>query len=256
LNPITLGQCFSSKIKVFSPTNINEGMSEMEKSGLHPSWMNVVGEELEKPYMKELKSFLSNELSSGKSIYPHGSEIFNAFAHTPFEDVKVVIIGQDPYHGPGQAHGLCFSVKPGVKTPPSLVNIYKEIESDLGISPSTHGYLESWAQQGILLLNNVLTVEHSKAASHRGRGWEQFTDKVIEKINEEKENVVFLLWGSPAQKKAAKVDQSKHKILKAPHPSPLSAYRGFFGCKHFSQTNDFLKSIGRQQIDWSLPTSV
>jgi len=221
---------------------------------LNSSWLNILGEEFEKEYMITLKNFISDELKAGKTLYPAEKDIFVAFNQTPFDRVKVVILGQDPYHGPGQAHGLCFSVLPGVKPPPSLSNIYKEMKSDLNISIPSHGYLINWAQQGVLLLNNVLTVEQSKAGSHRGQGWEIFTDKVIEVINMEKENVVFLLWGSPAQKKAAKVDGGKHKILKAPHPSPLSAYRGFFGCQHFSKTNNFLKSKNLSEIDWSLPS--
>lgn len=218
---------------------------------LNKSWKKVLSAEINSSLMKELDKFLSKEIKR-KKIYPAEEEIFAAFNETPFENVKVVIIGQDPYHGPGQAHGMCFSVKPGVKTPPSLRNIYKELESDLGIAPPEHGYLKAWAEQGVLLLNAVLTVEDSKAGSHHGKGWEQFTDSVIEHLNEEKENLVFLLWGSPAQKKAAKVNEEKHHVLKCPHPSPLAAYRGFFGSKHFSKTNAFLKSKGITPIDWSI----
>lgn len=220
------------------------------------SWKPLLEQEFEKDYMINLKSFLNEELENGKVIYPQSYNILSALNAFDFEKIKVVIIGQDPYHGPDQAHGLCFSVKPGIKTPPSLVNIYKELESDLGIKPAKHGYLQHWAEQGVLLLNNVLTVEEHQAHSHQKKGWEKFTDKIIELINEKSENVVFLLWGSPAQKKAAKVDSEKHFILKAPHPSPLSAYRGFFGCKHFSKTNQFLKSIGLKEIDWTLPKTV
>jgi len=216
-------------------------------------WNDKLSDEFQKDYMISLKSFLADELASGKTIYPNEPEIFSALNMTDFRDVKVVIIGQDPYHGPGQAHGMCFSVKPGVKTPPSLVNIYKEMKEDLGIEPAPHGYLQHWAEQGVLLLNTVLTVEKSKAHSHQKKGWEIFTDKIIQLINEERENVVFLLWGSPAQKKAAKVDPNRHFILKSVHPSPLSAYRGFFGCKHFSKTNEFLRSKGLKEIDWKLP---
>ncbi|MCT4642142.1 MAG: uracil-DNA glycosylase [Bacteriovoracaceae bacterium] len=221
---------------------------------LEKSWLDKLKDEFEKQYMKDIKAFLTKEIKEKKIIYPHGKDIFEAFNQTGFDDVKVVILGQDPYHGEGQAHGLSFSVKKGIKTPPSLVNIYKELKSDLGIEPASHGCLESWAKQGVLLLNSVLTVEHSKAGSHRKKGWEQFTDKVIEVLNNEKENLVFILWGAPAQKKAAKVDENKHLVLKAPHPSPLSSYRGFFGCKHFSKTNEYLKENGFDQIHWQVPS--
>ncbi len=202
--------------------------------------------------IEKLNFFLEAELKNKKEILPERSLLFSAFNSTSFKNVKVVIIGQDPYHGPSQAHGMSFSVLPGVKIPPSLRNIYKELESDLGIAPAEHGYLSSWAKQGVLLLNSVLTVEASKAGSHHGRGWEIFTDKVIEVLNQKKENLVFLLWGSPAQKKASKVDSTRHYVLKCPHPSPLAAYRGFFGCKHFSKTNVFLKTKGIKPIDWSI----
>ncbi|MFW5447479.1 MAG: uracil-DNA glycosylase, partial [Methylophagaceae bacterium] len=193
---------------------------------------------------------------SEKVIYPHSSNWFHALEATPLDEVKVVILGQDPYHQPNQAHGLCFSVLPGVKAPPSLVNMYKELQSDLGIDPVNHGYLESWAKQGVLLLNAVLTVEDSNANAHQGKGWEQFTDKIIATVNERCENVVFMLWGSYAQKKGAMIDGTRHLVLKAPHPSPLSAYRGFFGCQHFSKANTYLQQHGRQTINWQLPTSV
>lgn len=225
----------------------------MSEINIESSWLKAVGNEFEKPYMKQLKSFLAQELSAKKVIYPHGKDIFQAFNKTPLDKAKVVVIGQDPYHGSGQAHGMSFSVKPGVRIPPSLVNIYKELNEDLGIAPANHGYLEHWADQGVLLLNSVLTVENGKAGSHRQKGWETFTDEIITTLNDAKENLVFLLWGSPAQKKAAKVDASKHLVLKAPHPSPLSAYRGFFGCKHFSQANAYLKSKGLDPIEWELP---
>lgn len=224
-----------------------------EVMGIENEWKNKLFPEFEKDYMINLQTFLKEELAKGKTIYPEIDEVFSALNKTDFHDVKVVIIGQDPYHGPGQAHGMCFSVKPGVKIPPSLVNIYKELENDLGIAPAKHGYLEHWAKQGVLLLNTVLTVEESKAHSHAKKGWEKFTDKIIQLINEERDNVVFLLWGSPAQKKAAKVDPSRHFILKCPHPSPLSAYRGFLGSGHFSKTNEFLISKGLKEIDWKLP---
>jgi len=220
---------------------------------LPDDWLAVLGGEFEQPYMQNLKAFLAQEKAQGKVIYPHSSDWFNAFKYTPLDQVKVVILGQDPYHGPDQAHGLCFSVRPGVKTPPSLVNIYKELQSDLGVQPVNHGYLTSWAKQGVLMLNAVLTVEQANAASHQKKGWEQFTDKVIHIINEQLEGVVFLLWGSYAQKKAAFVDQNKHLVLKSVHPSPLSAHRGFFGNHQFSQANHFLASRGKQPINWQLP---
>lgn len=216
------------------------------------SWNRLLSEELKKPYLRELQSFLVRELKAGKVIYPHKNEMFAALNLTPFDQVKVVILGQDPYHGIGQAHGLCFSVKPGIKIPPSLVNIFKELKDDLGIAPPNHGCLEAWAHQGVLLLNNVLTVEDGKAGSHHLKGWEEFTDKIIELLNEKKSNLVFILWGSPAQKKAQKVDPTKHFIIKSPHPSPLSSYRGFFGSKPFSKTNAFFLSKGLPPIDWKI----
>lgn len=219
---------------------------------IEKSWKKYLSDEFHKDYMKSLRQFLANELEDKKIIYPHGGEIFSAFDLTPFDQTKVVIIGQDPYHGPGQAHGLCFSVKPGIKTPPSLVNIYKELKNDLDITPPTHGYLDDWAKQGVLLLNSVLTVEKGLAGSHRNKGWEIFTDKIIEVLNAEKENLVFILWGSPAQKKGAKIDEKKHLVLKSVHPSPLSAHRGFFGNKHFSQTNEYLLKHGKTPIKWEL----
>lgn len=220
---------------------------------LHPSWLKRLSPEFEEPYMGELKRFLLLEKERGKKIFPNGSNWFRALDLTPLEEVRVVILGQDPYHGPGQAHGLCFSVPSGVRAPPSLVNIYKELKSDLGIEPAHHGFLEHWAKQGVLLLNSVLTVEMGRAASHRDRGWERFTDQVIGEVNKKGEPVVFMLWGSYAQKKAAFVDQSKHLVLRAPHPSPLSAHSGFFGCRHFSKANAFLESRGLAPIDWALP---
>jgi uracil-DNA glycosylase len=220
---------------------------------LPDDWLAVLGGEFEQPYMQNLKAFLAEEKAQGKVIYPHSSDWFNAFKYTPLNQLKVVILGQDPYHGPNQAHGLCFSVRPGVKTPPSLVNIYKELQSDLGIQPVNHGYLTSWAKQGVLMINAVLTVEQANAGSHQKKGWEQFTDKVIHVINEQLDGVVFLLWGSYAQKKAAFVDQNKHLVLKSVHPSPLSAHRGFFGNHQFSQVNNFLIQHGKQPINWQLP---
>lgn len=219
---------------------------------LEESWKELLIEEFEKPYMLELKSFLKKEKEQKKTIYPAGSLIFNALNLTPFNQVRVVILGQDPYHGPNQAHGLCFSVLKGVPPPPSLVNIYKELMADIGISKPPHGELTSWAEQGVLLLNATLTVEDGKAGSHQNRGWEQFTDRVIHLLNDQRDNLVFLLWGSFAQKKASFIDRKKHLVLEAPHPSPLSAHRGFLGCKHFSKTNEYLKSKGHAPIEWSL----
>lgn len=218
-----------------------------------PSWQASLLPEFELPYMQSLKAFLRDEKNAKKVIYPHSSNWFHALEATPLDKVKVVVLGQDPYHQAGQAHGLCFSVLPGVKTPPSLVNMYKELETDLGIERAEHGYLESWAQQGVLLLNAVLTVEDSKANAHQGQGWEAFTDKIIETVNSQCEQVVFLLWGNYAQKKGAMIDMERHCVLKAPHPSPLSSYRGFFGCQHFSKANSYLALHGKQAINWQLP---
>jgi uracil-DNA glycosylase len=225
---------------------------------LDPSWLKPLGAEFDTDYMTALRAFLVAERAAGKHIFPRGGEWFRALDLTPLDQVRVVILGQDPYHGPGQAHGLCFSVRPGVRIPPSLVNIYKELHADLGITPARHGFLEHWARQGVLLLNSVLTVEQGKAAAHQGRGWERFTDAVIRMVNERSEPVVFMLWGSYAQKKAAFVDSidrgGRHLVLRAPHPSPLSAHTGFLGCGHFSKANAFLKSRGEKPIDWALPT--
>lgn len=223
---------------------------------LEESWKAALGGEFSSPYMAHLKDFLKAEKEAGKWIFPKGSEYFRALDLTPLDKVKVVILGQDPYHGDGQAHGLCFSVQPGVRPPPSLVNIYKEMESDLGIVPPRHGFLESWAKQGVLLLNSVLTVERGQAASHQGQGWEKFTDAVIRQVNELPHPVVFILWGSYAQKKAAFVDAKRHLVIKSPHPSPLSAHNGFFGSKPFSKTNTFLRDHGMKEIDWRLPETV
>lgn len=229
----------------------NSGQNKEIK--LEASWLEHLQGEFHQKYMQVLRDFLRQELAQGKQIYPPGELIFNALNTTPLDKVKVVILGQDPYHGPGQAHGLCFSVLPGVATPPSLVNIYKEINADLGIEPAQHGYLHSWAEQGVLLLNSVLTVEKLKAASHQGKGWERFTDRVVQVLNEHREQLVFLLWGSYAQKKGQIIDRNKHLVLQSPHPSPLSAHRGFLGCRHFSQTNDYLVKTGQEPIDWALP---
>jgi uracil-DNA glycosylase len=223
---------------------------------LHESWKAPLMAEFRSDYMAALKAFLVAEKAAGKIIYPKGSEWFRALDLTPLDKVRVVILGQDPYHGPGQAHGLCFSVNPGVRPPPSLLNIYKELESDLGLSRPRHGFLEHWAKQGVLLLNSVLTVEMAKAASHGQKGWEKFTDAVVRLVNAKTEPVVFMLWGAYAQKKAAFVGQSRHLVLKAAHPSPLSAHNGFLGCRHFSKANAFLESHGLAPIDWSLPDAV
>lgn len=223
---------------------------------LEESWRQPLADEFSSPYMAELRAFLMAERAAGKRIYPRAANWFRAMDLTPLDKVRVVILGQDPYHGPGQAHGLCFSVQPGVKIPPSLVNIYKELQGDLGISPARHGFLESWAQQGVLLLNSVLTVEEANAASHAGRGWERFTDAVIRQVAARAEPTVFILWGSYAQKKAAFVDGGRHLVLKSVHPSPLSAHGGFFGSKPFSKANAFLEANGRGTVEWKLPADV
>ncbi|MGQ7243795.1 uracil-DNA glycosylase [Salinicola sp. V024] len=228
----------------------------MSQSPLPDSWNAYLGDEFSAPYMLKLREFLAEEKAAHKVIYPHSSHWFRAFELTPLDRVKVVILGQDPYHGPHQAHGLCFSVRPGVPTPPSLQNIYKELATDVATTPVNHGFLESWAEQGVMLLNSVLTVEQGNAGSHRNRGWETFTDRAIQVINEHCDGVVFLLWGSYAQKKASFVDRGKHLVLHAPHPSPLSAHRGFFGTRHFSQANAFLANRGLTPIEWQLPASV
>ena len=223
---------------------------------LDDAWLAELAGEFEQEYMQQLRDFLQQRREQGAVIYPRPSQWFAALNATPFNKVKVVLLGQDPYHGPGQAHGLCFSVQPGVAPPPSLVNIYKELEQDVGFVPPGHGYLQSWADQGVLLLNSVLTVEQGQAGAHQGRGWERFTDAVIEALNRDREGLVFLLWGSHAHKKGAAIDGHRHLVLKAPHPSPLSAYRGFFGCRHFSATNSYLQGRGEAAIDWQLPASV
>jgi uracil-DNA glycosylase len=222
---------------------------------LEPSWLNPLAAEFEQAYMLQLRAFLKAEKLAGKRIFPAGNDFFNAFRHTPLDKVKVVILGQDPYHNEGQAHGLCFSVKPGVAVPPSLQNIFKELHAELGLPIPAHGNLTSWADQGVLLLNSVLSVERARAASHQGRGWEIFTDRVIEVINREREGVVFMLWGSYAQRKGAIIDGTRHCVLKAPHPSPLSAHRGFFGCGHFVAANEYLRSRASSPIDWRLPAA-
>ena len=220
---------------------------------LDASWKARVGARFETPELQRLAAFLRAEKQAGKAIYPPGPRIFAALDATPFDAVKVVILGQDPYHGPGQAHGLCFSVLPGVAVPPSLENIFKELERDLGIPVPDHGCLLPWARQGVLLLNSVLTVERGAPGSHQGKGWEDFTDACIEALDREREGLVFLLWGSYAQAKGRLVDPRRHRVLKAPHPSPLSAHRGFLGCGHFSRANEYLREHGQAAIDWRLP---
>ena len=229
-------------------------LSELE---LEKSWQHVIGEEFEKPYMQQLQAFLSVEYNAGKTIFPASSDIFNALNTTAFDDVRVVILGQDPYHGSHQAHGLSFSVPLGVSVPPSLRNIYKELQRSMGISMPNHGCLISWAEQGVLLLNATLTVEQGCAGSHQKKGWEIFTDNIIYQLASRRENIVFMLWGAYAQKKVKLLDQlldtNKHCILASPHPSPLSAHRGFIGNDHFVKANDFLQKTGQTDIDWSVP---
>lgn len=221
------------------------------------TWQEIIDAEKQQPYFQKIQFFVDQERAAGKEIYPPAEDVFNAFNATEFGDVKVVILGQDPYHGPNQAHGLCFSVLPGVKTPPSLVNMYKELAQDIeDFEIPQHGYLQSWAEQGVLLLNTVLTVEQGKAHSHAKTGWETFTDRVIEALNQHHSDVVFLLWGAHAQKKGRFIDRDKHHVLEGPHPSPLSARRGFFGCRHFSQTNAILQQLGKQPIEWRLPLHI
>jgi uracil-DNA glycosylase len=227
-------------------------MTQEKPGQLQPSWQAVIGDELEKPYMQALRDFLRQEKAAGKTIYPPSPLIFNAFNHTPFEQVRVVIIGQDPYHGPHQAHGLSFSVPNGIALPPSLQNIFKEISADLNVKMSKSGDLTPWADQGVLLLNATLTVEQSLAGSHQNKGWEQFTDAAIAALNKHRSGLVFLLWGSYAQKKGAFIDENKHLVLKSVHPSPLSAHRGFFGNRQFSSINTYLTNQGQAPINWQI----
>jgi uracil-DNA glycosylase len=233
-----------------SATGQNGMPDEQRDIQLEKSWRDQLADQFALDYMQSLRQFLVAEKQQGKQVYPAGTDIFNALNSTPFEQVKVVILGQDPYHGPGQAHGLCFSVRPGVALPPSLKNIYKEIHADLGLPISHSGCLDAWAQQGVLLLNSVLTVAAGQAASHQGKGWEVFTDKVISVLNERGKNLVFLLWGSYAQRKGAMIDRDRHLVLQSPHPSPLSAHRGFFGNQHFSRANAWLREHNKTPIDW------
>ena len=228
-------------------------MDMNDRIRLEPSWKAHLAPLFETEGMQSLRGFLRDEKRAGKVVYPPGPQIFAALDATPFDSVKVVILGQDPYHGPNQAHGLCFSVSPGVPPPPSLENIFAELHRDLGLPKPDHGCLTPWAQQGVLLLNAVLTVEQGIAASHQGRGWEAFTDAIVAKLNEGREHLVFMLWGSHAQAKGAHVDTKRHLVLKAPHPSPLSAHRGFVGCAHFSRANRYLALHGIEPIDWRLP---
>jgi len=226
-------------------------MGQTREIRLEPSWKQRLADEFSQPYMVALREFLLQRKRAGAMIYPPGDLIFNALDSTPFERVKVVILGQDPYHGPGQAHGLCFSVREGVEWPPSLRNIYREIADDLGCQPPSSGNLQHWADQGVLLLNAVLTVERGRAASHQGKGWERFTDRVVDELNSGRDGLVFMLWGSYAMKKGAVIDRQRHLVLTAPHPSPLSAHRGFFGCRHFSRANAWLEKRGERPIDWA-----
>lgn len=226
-------------------------MKQQRKQILKNDWAPLLNEEFTKPYYLRLREFLKREYTT-QVIYPHMNHIFNALHYTSFHDVKVVILGQDPYHGPNQAHGLSFSVQPGVKQPPSLVNIFKELQHDLGYTPPDHGCLVDWAKQGVLLLNTVLTVRKGQAHSHRGQGWENFTSRVIETLNKKEHPVVYLLWGRAAQNKMTLIDTSKHYIIQSPHPSPFSAHRGFFGSKPFSRTNEILKNIGLEEVQWKL----
>lgn len=219
---------------------------------LDESWKAVLADEFEQPYMRQLRAFLMSEKQAGQTIYPPGPEIFAALDATPFEQTRVVIIGQDPYHGPNQAQGLCFSVRPGVAVPPSLQNIYKEMVSDLNVPMPADGDLRSWAKQGVLLLNAVLTVRAGQANSHQGKGWETFTDKIITTLNEQRENLVFILWGSYAQKKGSVIDSQRHCVIRSPHPSPLSAHRGFFGSRPFSRCNQYLRETGQPEIHWPI----
>ena len=219
---------------------------------INDSWKAVLGDEFEKSYFKKLNHFLETEKNVGKTVFPPENWIYNAFNLTPFDKVRVVILGQDPYHGIGQAHGLCFSVQNGIKPPPSLANIYKELKSDVGFEIPSHGNLQKWAEQGVFLLNAILTVEANQPASHQKSGWQEFTNAVIEKLSKEKKGLIFLLWGNFAQQKAVLIDETKHTILKAPHPSPFSAHTGFLGCKHFSKVNEILKEKGEKEIDWQI----
>lgn len=235
-----------------SETPVEVGAADVDIK-IEPSWKRQLIDEFSQPYMQELRAYLKKEISEGKKIYPKPTEWFAAFDHTPFEKVKVVILGQDPYHGPGQAQGLCFSVRPGVRFPPSLINIFKELKSDVGVDAPDNGSLIPWADQGVLLLNSVLTVREGQAASHQNKGWERFTDRAIHLLNEKRKNLVFVLWGAYAQKKGQFIDRKKHLVLEAVHPSPLSVHRGFFGSRPFSKINAYLEEHGEKAIHWTLP---
>ena len=229
------------------------GMTEQTRDiQLEPSWKAELAGEFDKPYMQSLRQFLLQEKQQGQQVFPPGNQIFNALNTTPFDKVRVVILGQDPYHGPGQAHGLCFSVQRDVAVPPSLQNIYKELHADLGLPVPSHGNLMQWAEQGVLLLNAVLTVRAGQANSHQGKGWEHFTDRIVELLNERREHLVFMLWGSYAQRKGAMIDRKRHLVLSSPHPSPLSAHRGFLGNRHFSKANQYLQQQQLASIDWQI----
>lgn len=226
-------------------------MEKVREIRLEPNWKSRLESEFGQPYMVALRQFLLERKRAGAIIYPPGPLIFNALNSTPFDAVKIVILGQDPYHGPGQAHGLCFSVQEGVALPPSLLNIFREIREDLGCAPPASGNLQAWAEQGVLLLNAVLTVERGQAGAHQGKGWERFTDRIVQELNDGREGLVFMLWGSHAMKKGARIDRNRHLVLTAPHPSPLSAHRGFFGCRHFSRANAWLEQHGQEPIRWA-----
>lgn len=241
--------------KRFADNLLNYMTLSVEKIAyMEASWLSALEEEFQKPYMKQIEAFLAEEVASGAEIYPPFDQIFNAFCQTPLDQVRVVIMGQDPYHGPGQAHGLSFSVPKGIQIPPSLQNIFKEIKSDLGITPPSNGCLIEWAKQGVLLLNATLTVRANEAKSHYGRGWEAFTDRVIQLLCKKEDPIVFMLWGKSAYEKFQHINTgtSRHLILTSVHPSPLSAYGGFFGCRHFSKANEFLKKVGKPPIDWAI----
>lgn len=236
------------------PNSAHPAPPPVAKPKIEESWLRELGDEFSAPYMRALRAFLRERLDGGAVIYPRASEYFNAFNHATFGATRVVILGQDPYHGPGQAHGLCFSVRPGTPQPPSLINIFKELESDLGLKRPDHGYLMPWAGRGALLLNSVLTVEQGRPASHEGRGWERFTDRAIEALSAGREGIAFVLWGAYAQKKGRVIDRKRHLVLEGPHPSPLSASRGFFGSRPFSKINSYFRQRGEMEFDWSLPT--
>ncbi len=231
---------------------MSQSEPSQRKIQLSDAWLTLLQDEFSQPYMQQLRAFLLERKRAGARIYPPGRWVFNALNATGPDDVRVVILGQDPYHGPGQAHGLCFSVQRGVSVPPSLANIYKELAADIGFRPPGHGHLQSWAERGVLLLNAVLTVEQGNAGAHQGKGWERFTDRIVQLLSEREQPTVFMLWGAQAQRKGENIDVRRHRVLKAPHPSPLSAHRGFFGCNHFSKANEWLQAQGLEPVDWTL----